>query len=169
MPMNILAADSDARTITGRIVTWNEAGYTNAGKTIFAQDSIALKPIKLLLEHQNTQPIGRVLEFNHVNDENGTPIGIDASFKIAKTYLGDAALEEAAMGLRDGFSVGIKLNEWKEEDGAFRVLSSNLVEVSLVESPAIDSARVSEVAASEEPQKEEEEMTDTPKTTEPEV
>ncbi len=27
-----------------------------------------------------------------------------------------AALEEAAMGLRDGFSVGIKLNEWKEED-----------------------------------------------------
>ena len=169
MPMNILAADSDARTITGRIVTWNEAGYTNAGKTIFAQDSIALKPIKLLLEHQNTQPIGRVLEFNHVNDENGAPIGIDASFKIAKTYLGDAALEEAAMGLRDGFSVGIKLNEWKEEDGAFRVLSSNLVEVSLVESPAIDSARVSEVAASEEPQKEEEEMTDTPKTTEPEV
>lgn len=169
MPMNILAADSDARTITGRIVTWNEAGYTNAGKTIFAQDSIALKPIKLLLEHQNTQPIGRVLEFNHVNDENGAPIGIDASFKIAKTYLGDAALEEAAMGLRDGFSVGIKLNEWKEEDGAFRVLSSNLVEVSLVESPAIDSARVSEVAASEEPQKEEEEMTDTPKMTEPEV
>ena len=169
MPMNILATDSDARTITGRIVTWNEAGYTNAGKTIFAQDSIALKPIKLLLEHQNTQPIGRVLEFNHVNDENGAPIGIDASFKIAKTYLGDAALEEAAMGLRDGFSAGIKLNEWKEEDGAFRVLSSNLVEVSLVESPAIDSARVSEVAASEEPQKEEEEMTDTPKTTEPEV
>lgn len=169
MPMNILAADSDARTITGRIVTWNEPGFTNAGKTIFAQDSIALKPIKLLLEHQNTQPIGRVMEFNHVNDENGTPIGIDASFKIAKTYLGDAALEEAAMGLRDGFSVGIKLNEWKEEDGAFRVLSSNLVEVSLVESPAIDSARVSEVAASEEPQKEEEEMTDTPKTTEPEV
>jgi len=170
MPMNILAADSDARTITGRIVTWNEAGYTNAGKTIFAQDSIALKPIKLLLEHQNTQPIGRVLEFNHVNDENGAPIGIDASFKIAKTYLGDAALEEAAMGLRDGFSVGIKLNEWKEEDGAFRVLSSNLVEVSLVESPAIDSARVSEVAAAlEEPQKEEEKMTDTPKMTEPEV
>lgn len=169
MPMNILAADSDSRTITGRIVTWNEPGYTNAGKTIFAQDSIALKPIKLLLEHQNTQPIGRVLEFNHINDENGNPIGIDASFKIAKTYLGDAALEEAAMGLRDGFSVGIKLNEWKDEDGAFRVLSSNLVEVSLVESPAIDSARVSEVAASEEPQKEEEEMTDTPKMTEPEV
>jgi HK97 family phage prohead protease len=169
MPMNILAADSDSRTITGRIVTWNEPGYTNAGKTIFAQDSISLKPIKLLLEHQNTQPIGRVLEFNHINDENGNPIGIDASFKIAKTYLGDAALEEAAMGLRDGFSVGIKLNEWKDEDGAFRVLSSNLVEVSLVESPAIDSARVSEVAASEEPQKEEEEMTDTPKMTEPEV
>ena len=169
MPMNILAADSDSRTITGRVVTWNEAGFTNAGKTIFAQDSIALKPVKLLLEHQTTQPIGRVMEFNHVEDESGTPVGIDATFKIAKTYLGDAALEEAAMGLRDGFSVGIKLNEWKEEDGAFRVLSSNLVEVSLVESPAIDSARVSEVAASEDPEKEEEEMTEAPKTTEPEV
>lgn len=169
MPMTITAADSDSRTITGRVVTWNEAGFTNAGKTIFAQDSIALKPVKLLLEHQTTQPIGRVLEFNHVNDEGGAPLGIDATFKIAKTYLGDAALEEAAMGLRDGLSVGIKLNEWKEEDGAFRVLSSSLVEVSLVESPAIDSARVSEVAASEDPEKEEEEMTEAPKTTEPEV
>lgn len=169
MPMTITAADSDSRTITGRVVTWNEAGFTNAGKTIFAQDSIALKPVKLLLEHQTTQPIGRVLEFNHVNDEAGAPLGIDATFKIAKTYLGDAALEEAAMGLRDGLSVGIKLNEWKEEDGAFRVLSSSLVEVSLVESPAIDSARVSEVAASEDPEKEEEEMTEAPKTTEPEV
>lgn len=169
MPMTITAADSDSRTITGRVVTWNEAGFTNAGKTIFAQDSIALKPVKLLLEHQTTQPIGRVLEFNHVNDESGAPLGIDATFKIAKTYLGDAALEEAAMGLRDGLSVGIKLNEWKEEDGAFRVLSSSLVEVSLVESPAIDSARVSEVAASEDPEKEEEEMTEAPKTTEPEV
>lgn len=169
MPMTITAADSDARTITGRVVTWNEAGFTNAGKTIFAQDSIALKPVKLLLEHQTTQPIGRVLEFNHVSDEGGKPVGIDATFKIAKTYLGDAALEEAAMGLRDGLSVGIKLNEYKEEDGAFRVLSSNLVEVSLVESPAIDSARVSEVAASEDPEKEEEEMTEAPKTTEPEV
>ena len=169
MPMTITAADSDSRTITGRVVTWNEPGFTNAGKTIFAQDSIALKPVKLLLEHQTTQPIGRVLEFNHVNDESGAPVGIDATFKIAKTYLGDAALEEASMGLRDGLSVGIKLNEWKEEDGAFRVLSSSLVEISLVESPAIDSARVSEVAASEDPQKEEEEMTDTPKTTEPEV
>jgi uncharacterized protein len=169
MPMNILAADSDSRTITGRIVTWNEAGFTNAGKTIFAQDSIALKPVKLLLEHQTTQPIGRVMEFNHIDDQAGNPVGIEATFKIAKTYLGDAALEEAAMGLRDGFSVGIKLNEWKDEDGAFRVISSNLVEVSLVESPAIDSARVSEVAASEDPNKEEENMTEAPKTTEPEV
>lgn len=167
--MTITAADSAERTITGRVVTWNEPGFTNAGKTIFAQDSVALKPVKLFLEHEMTKPIGRVMEFAHV-EENGKPVGINATFKIAKTYLGDAALEEAAMGLRDGLSVGIKLNEYKEEDGAFRVLSSNLVEVSLVESPAIDSARVSEVAASEDPdQKEEEIMTEATKTTEPEV
>jgi hypothetical protein len=30
--MNVVAADSDKREITGRVVTWGEKGYTSAGE-----------------------------------------------------------------------------------------------------------------------------------------
>ncbi len=76
----------------------------------------------------------------------------DTAERIAKTFRADDALEEAATGLRDGFSVGVKINEWKNEEGVLRIKSSTLQEVSLVTDPAIDSARVAEVAASETPE-----------------
>ena len=57
-PISITAADSKERTITGKIVTWNEQGNTSIGATIFAADSIEMKPVKLLLEHDRTRPIG---------------------------------------------------------------------------------------------------------------
>jgi len=157
VPVSLIAADSDARTISGRIVTWDEIGNTSAGKTVFAKDSIALKPVKLFIDHNMDKPIGKVLDFD-AHDE-----GIDATFKIANTQRGNDALVEAMEGLKDGFSVGIKLSEYDNTDEALVVKNSQLVEVSLVESPAIDSARVSEVAASDETtEKEVSEMTDTP-------
>ncbi len=69
-----------------------------------------------------------------------------------ETFRADDALEEAATGLRDGFSVGVKINEWKNVEGVLRIQSSSLQEVSLVTDPAIDSARVAEVAASATPE-----------------
>jgi HK97 family phage prohead protease len=158
IPVSIAAADSDARTISGRIVTWGETGNTSAGKTIFAKDSIALKPVKLFIDHNMDKPIGKVLDFD-AHDE-----GIDATFKIANTQRGNDALVEAMEGLKDGFSVGIKLSEYDNTDEGLVVKNSALVEVSLVESPAIDSARVSEVAASDDPTHEQEgsDMTETP-------
>jgi hypothetical protein len=82
-------------------------------------------------------------------DITSTDSGLEATFRLAKTFRADDALEEAATGLRDGFSVGVKINEWKNEEGVLRIKSSTLQEVSLVTDPAIDSARVAEVAASE--------------------
>jgi HK97 family phage prohead protease len=158
VPVSLIAADTDARTISGRIVTWGEAGNTSAGKTVFAKDSIALKPVKLFIDHNMDKPIGKVLDFD-AHDE-----GIDATFKIANTQRGNDALVEAMEGLKDGFSVGIKLSEYDNTDEGLVVKNSQLVEVSLVETPAIDSARVSEVAASDDPQDEQEgsDMTETP-------
>jgi len=158
IPVSLIAADSDARTISGRIVTWGEVGNTSAGKTLFAKDSIALKPVKLFIDHNMDKPIGKVLDFD-AHDE-----GIDATFKIANTQRGNDALVEAMEGLKDGFSVGIKLSEYDNTDEGLVVKNSQLIEVSLVESPAIDSARVSEVAASDDPTNEQEgsDMTETP-------
>lgn len=143
--MSITAADSKARTISGKIVTWGEQGNTSAGPTVFAANSIEMgKGIKLLLEHDRTRPIGKLMEANVTKD------GIDAVFKISSTMAGEDALIEAAEGLRDGFSVGVQVDAWDNQKGTMSITSSRLVEVSLVTDPAIDSARVAEVAASEE-------------------
>ena len=146
-PITLTAADSKKRTLTGRIVSWDEQGSTSAGLTVFEKNSIDFsKPIKLLLEHDRTRPIGKMIDVT--TDENG----IEATFKVAATIAGDDSLLEAAEGLRDGFSVGVKINEWKNDEGVLKIMSSTLQEVSLVTDPAIDSARVAEVAASETPE-----------------
>ena len=141
--MAVTAADTIKRTITGTIVTWNEQGNTSVGPTVFAADSIEIKPVKLLLEHDRTRPIGKMVS------HNVTANGIEATFKIANTMAGEDALVEATEGLRDGFSVGAQINEWTNNKGIMQITSATLDEVSLVTDPAIDSARVSEVAASE--------------------
>jgi HK97 family phage prohead protease len=147
MPMAVTAADTIKRTITGTIVTWNEQGNTSVGPTVFSADSIEMKPVKLLLEHDRTRPIGKMVA------HNVTSSGIEATFKIANTMAGEDALVEATEGLRDGFSVGAQINEWTNNKGVMQITSATLDEVSLVTDPAIDSARVSEVAASENEEK----------------
>jgi HK97 family phage prohead protease len=106
-----------------------------------------MKPVKLLLEHDRTRPIGKMVA------HNVTSSGIEATFKIANTMAGEDALVEATEGLRDGFSVGAQINEWTNNKGVMQITSATLDEVSLVTDPAIDSARVSEVAASENEEK----------------
>ena len=142
--MNVVAADSDKREITGRVVTWGEKGYTSAGETVFESNSISIgKKTKLLLEHERTKPLGTLKSYEI------TPEGIDAVFHVARTNAGEDALVEASTGLRDGFSVGVKVDSWDNKEGVMHITAAKLIEVSLVTDPAIDSARVSDVAASE--------------------
>ena len=149
VPIKITAADNNARTISGRIVTYDEVAATSAGRTIFKAGSVPMIPVKLNLEHDRTRPIGMTLSMDEAL-ENGKPVGIDATFKIANTTAGTDALEEAMSGLRDGFSVGVAVDDYETVDGAMIIKASELIEVSLVTEPAVRSARVSDVAASEE-------------------
>jgi hypothetical protein len=48
-PMNITAADSNSRTISGRIVAFEEAANASTGKVVFAKGSIAPASVKLKL------------------------------------------------------------------------------------------------------------------------
>ena len=146
-PIEITAADTNKRTISGTIVSWNEAGNTSAGKTVFAKDSIDFsKPVKLLLEHDKTRPLGKLIDIT-ANDQ-----GLEGTFKLAKTFAADDALEEAATGLRDGFSVGVMVDAWDNKDGAMVISKSSLSEVSLVSDPAIASAKVEKVVATNTPE-----------------
>jgi HK97 family phage prohead protease len=145
-PITITAADTNKRTISGTIVSWNEQGMTSAGATVFAKDSIDFsKPVKLLLEHDKTRPLGKIVDVT-ANDR-----GLEATFRLAKTFAADDALEEAATGLRDGFSVGVMVDAWDNKDGAMVISKSSLHEVSLVSDPAIASAKVESVVATNTP------------------
>jgi HK97 family phage major capsid protein len=145
-PITLTAADSRKRTISGTIVTWGERGNTSAGATVFEKGSIDFsKPVKLLLEHDRTRPIGKLMDITADN------AGIEATFKIAGTIAGDDSLLEAAEGLRDGFSVGVMVDNWENKNGVMSITAAKLIEVSLVTDPAIDSARVADVAATETP------------------
>jgi HK97 family phage major capsid protein len=141
--IKVTATDFPKRELTGRIVTWNEKGTTSAGSTVFEEDSITFgETTKLLLEHRRESPIGFLKSYK-VSEE-----GIDATFSIGMTTAGSDALVEAASGLRDGFSVGVMAEKYKNVDEVLVISESILKEVSLVTDPAIASAKVS-VAASE--------------------
>jgi len=144
MPVTITASDAETRIIAGRIVQWDAEGNTSAGRTKFLPNSIEFgKNTKLVLEHNRTKPLGKLVEWSQ--DETG----ITASFKIAKTTAGNDALEEAATGLRSDFSVGVEVDAWDNKDGVMAISASKLIEVSLVTDGAIPGAEVEKVAATE--------------------
>jgi phage head maturation protease len=141
-PMTITAADSNSRTITGRIVTFEETGNASIGKVQFAAGSIEPTAVLLNLEHDRTRRIGKTLSIESSAE------GIDATFKIANTTAGTDALVEAQEGLRDGFSVEVSFDEYETlKDGTVRILAGELTGVALTSEPAIRSARVESVAA----------------------
>jgi phage head maturation protease len=166
--MTITAADSESRTITGRIVAFEEPANASTGKVVFAKGSIQPKDVLLNLEHDRTRRIAKPLSIALSEDQ----MSINATFKVANTTAGNDALIEASEGLRDGFSIELAVDDYiNEKNGTMRVLAGELTGVALVSEPAVRSARVSEVAATEgeedsESAPAEAEATPTPTTTE---
>jgi phage head maturation protease len=144
--MTITAADSESRTITGRIVAFEEAANASTGKVVFAKGSIEPKDVLLNLEHDRTRRIGKPLSISLSDDQ----MSINATFKVANTTAGNDALIEASEGLRDGFSIELAVDDYvNQKDGTMRVIAGELTGVALVSEPAVRSARVAEVAATE--------------------
>jgi len=142
-----LVCEEGRRIISGKIVPFSsEVGHTSAGRVIFERDSIKIHDsakIKLLLEHDPKQPIGRALNFTTTDE------GITASFRIAETTRGNDSLVEAAQDLRSGLSVGVHVIASQPRDGILYIQEAKLQEVSLVQAAAFNSAAVTSVAASE--------------------
>ena len=162
-PMQITAADSESRTITGRIVAFNEPANASTGKVIFAKGSINPKDVFLNLEHDRTRRIGKTLSMSL--NESGK--SIDATFKIANTTAGNDALVEAMDGLRDGFSVELAVNNYEMlKDGTMKIINGDLQAVALTSEPAVRSARVTKVAATTDENSEPTTVVETEPTTE---
>jgi phage head maturation protease len=161
-PITITAADSESRTISGRIVAFDEPANASTGKVVFAKGSIDPAPVFLNLEHDRTRRIGKSMEMSMDGDS-----AINATFKISTTQAGNDALIEAMDGLRDGFSVELAVEDYVQEKGYMKVLKAELTGVALVSEPAVRSARVAEVAATADEDSEstpDEDATPTPTT-----
>ena len=154
----VLAADTETRTIKGLVVPFAKVGNTSAGPVRFefgAFGDIDASQIVLNMEHDRTRPLGRGI----AGSEEVTPAGVSMAFKIAPTGAGNDALVEASEGLRPAFSIEAKVNEYTIEKGVMVVASANLEAVAHVTNPAFKDAQILDVAATEE----------TPETTEAEL
>lgn len=145
-PFKISAADTNSRTIAGRIVEFDVAANASTGKVLFEKGSIEPALVKLNLEHQSDRPIGRGIDVSLTQDGGA----MDGIFKISNTTAGSDSLVEAQDGLRDGFSVEVDAEEYTwAEDGTLVIQKGTLTGVALTHNPAFKNARVEEVAAKE--------------------
>ena len=143
----IEAADIQRRIIAGVVVPFNKVGYTSVGPVVFEPGSIAIHDgtkIKLLAQHDPTNPIGRAQSFS-TNDQQ-----ISGVFKVSASATGEDFLIRASEGLIASLSIGVDVIASKPgKDGTLYVQQAVMKEVSLVESPAFKDAVVTKVAASE--------------------
>jgi HK97 family phage major capsid protein len=145
-PFKVSAADTNSRTISGRILEFGVAANASTGKVMFEKGSVEPQLVKLNLEHQSDRPIGRAIDIS-LSDDQSTMDGI---FKIANTTAGSDSLVEAQDGLRDGFSIEVEAEEYTwAEDGTLVIAKGTLTGVALTHNPAFKNARVEEVAATE--------------------
>lgn len=159
----VLAADTKARTIAGRLVPFGEVGHTSIGPTVFLPGSIEAPnpadpagPSFLNLEHENTRRIGRLVSAALDAD------GLNVVFRLFDTHAATDALIEAAEGARAGLSV-------EADVYASRITAAGVTEITaaaarhaaLCVSPAFTGAQVSTVTANTTDEKETPTMTDT--------
>jgi HK97 family phage prohead protease len=144
---DIESSDQARRIIAGVVLPFNKIGNTSAGPVIFESGSVQIpeaKRIKLLAQHNQTDPIGRAQNFQVTQD------AIYGTFKVSASTKGTDYLTLAAEELISSLSIGVEVLKAQENaDGVLVVSSAVMKEVSLVESPAYADAVVTKVAASE--------------------
>jgi len=137
----VLAADTETRTIKGLVVPFAKVGNTSAGPVRFefgAFGEIDPSQIVLNMEHDRTRPLGRGI----AGSEEITPAGISMAFKIAPTGAGNDALVEASEGLRPAFSIEANVGEYTIEKGVMVVSAAKLEAVAHVTNPAFKDAQM---------------------------
>ena len=144
---NIEAVDNgDRRTISGKIAPYGEVGNTSAGRVVFAENSITVpepSKVKLLMQHDNSKPVGRM------QSVTSNKTGLYASFKVSASTRGSDAILLAQEQLMDGLSVGVEVEDSRQEKDYLLVTAATLKEVSLVESAAFSSAAVLKISATQ--------------------
>jgi hypothetical protein len=152
VPAELVAASTERRTITGRIVPWDVTGRTSIGPARFSAGSLVvpdpLHRLKLLAGHREPgQPDPAAVGFATACADTGA--GLEVVFSVPTGDAGDAALHSAANHLADGLSVEVSgIVGLRADDGALVVTSASLDAVAQVAVPAFAPAQVLSVNAS---------------------
>ena len=100
-PITITAADTNKRTISGTIVSWNEAGNTSAGKTIFSKgkNDFIIYPRSAIKAIQSSAMVRNGLD---ISDElfalaSSSHIGTEMHQIKVKEMLSTVGLDETAL------------------------------------------------------------------------
>lgn len=143
-----LTVDRENRTISGLVVPFGPAGYTNSGLLTFKPGSVTwasdVRRVKLLIEHDQNRSVGHAVELREV----AAPVpGIWGMFKVKAGAEGDRVLDDVEDLTRDGLSLGAQLDAAthdrlsKARPGQAVAGSGVLRETSTVSIPAFDDAR----------------------------
>lgn len=123
----LVIASEDDRVVTGLLLPYGVEGHTNIGGFTVDAGMIQLptdpEVVTLNVEHDREQPVGRAVSIEERAD------GVYASYRIAKTPEGDAALEGIRSGKRKSLSMeakGVRVHDGKAIAG--RIFASALVE-----------------------------------------
>ena len=139
--------DTEHRQIAGVVVLYGaDPASTSSGAVVFEPGSRTwsddLTRVKLLLDHDYTQPVGYATA--SVEDEDGVAM----AFTLPDHPRARAALDECLLGLRDGFSVGATATEYSWDDyDVLHIHAGTIREVTLCAIPALDDARVTDIRA----------------------
>jgi len=119
----IEAADTGRRIISGVVVPFGKVGHTSVGDVVFEKGSIAIHDqtkIKLLAQHDPTNPIGRAQSFTTTDN------AIMGTFKISASQKGTDYLIMASEDLIGGLSVGVEVIASKPgKDGTICICRSS--------------------------------------------
>ncbi len=135
--MEFRVTDAEKREVAGIAVPYE----TVSNGEMFARESVSLDPeAKLMWQHDQHEPIGKIVEGRHTN----------AGFEIRATISDTARGRDAITLLEDGvvnrFSVGFIMRDSKMSEDRTRVVTDAFVrEVSLVSFPWYEGATVTEV------------------------
>lgn len=152
MSVEIFATDTEldetTRTITGTITVFGVE--SSDGRVIepgaFVDVRSPLDRVKLLIDHDTSQPVGYMTELDVQTDL------ARATFHVPQDTdgNGDRALEQAKLKLRNGMSIGAAAKAggyfWDESD-VLHFTALELYETSLCSIPAFQDAQVEHVAA----------------------
>lgn len=135
--MQFRVTDRDKREVAGIAVPYD----TLDNGEMFARDSVTLDPdAKLMWQHDQREPIGRITEGRH------TDAGFEIRATISETQRGLDAITLLEDGVINKFSVGFVMRDSKMDDQRNRIVTDAFVrEVSLVSFPWYSDASVTEV------------------------